>query len=747
MWFRYGRSPLGSRSRATRNIREKKVMKKAAKAMRSEQAIFGELAELCISPGYVHAIAYLCFRDNMIQYSGEMKAEDMQHLFSKSRLIRTETSTLIGLMIKREIDYTLPAPKTLDYYVKTTEALLEEIHSTMSAEFWAAIDPTKLADKDFNPFTSGTLLREPIFYGGESAYSFQYRDFSLAKYGRDDDWLIANKGFFIQEARNVVYAISRLQDEKAVVTFQSMGKAAPEEWTFLPGITFTIQEAADRAHIDSAIVERVLTAFAAPVGPCNEQFTALHDFNIINACPLIPTPDGRYVLFHIYSLVEALYEAPFYWMGADKTYVSTAMKHRGLFTEQFAVERLAQVFGADNVLSNIDIFGSKGNKLGEIDALVLFGDRALVLQAKSKRLTLEARRGNDLQIQDDFKKSIQDSSDQAYLCAQLLEESKCTFRDAARNVVPLPDKFKRIYVLCLIADHYPALSFQARQFLKCTSTAKISPPFVMDVFALDAMTEMLGSPLQLLSYIDRRTGYTEKLMASHELTILSYHLKQNLWLNDEHDMVLLEDDISADLDLAMLVRREGIPGKGTPDGILTRFATTALGRMTKAIETSPEAATIDLGFTLLTLDEDTVVAVSKAIDQIAEKALADGKNHDFTAGFGRGGTGLTIHCNSDPHEIAGPRLQMHCHSRKYTERAKTWFGVCLRPNDQALRFGINLDFSWQQSNEMGALTKDMGKAVRLRSLASRPGSNGPKIGRNDQCPCGSGKKFKKCCLP
>ena len=48
----------------------------------------------------------------------------------------------------------------------------------------------------------------------------------------------------------------------------------------------------------------------------------------------------------------------------------------------------------------------------------------------------------------------------------------------------------------------------------------MSPPFVMDVFALDAITEMLNSPLQLLSYIDRRTGYTEKLMASHELTIL-----------------------------------------------------------------------------------------------------------------------------------------------------------------------------------------------------------------------------------
>lgn len=735
-----------ARSAGMYDIKVAKIMKKVTKPMRSEQAIFEELAELSVSPGYVHAVAYLCFRDNMILYSGEMKADDMQQLFSRGRLIRTETSTVIGLMLKCDIDYTLPAPKTLEGYVKATEALLEEIHHTMSAVIWKDIDPANIADKDFNPFTSGAVLREPIFYGGESAYSFQYRDFSPAKYGRDDDWLAANKQFSIQDARNVVYAISRLQDEKAGDTLHSMRTADPKDWTFLPCFTFAIQEVADCASMDPAVVERVLKAFAAPTGTCNEQFKVLNDFNIINASPLIPAPDGRYVLFHIYSLVEALYEAPFYWMGADKTYVSTAMQHRGQFTEQFALERLTQVFGADNVLSNIDIFGAKGKKLGEIDVLVLFGDRALLLQAKSKRLTLEARRGNDLQIKDDFKKSIQDSSDQAYLCAQLLEEGKCAFRDAAGNAVPLPDKLKRIYVLCLIADHYPALSFQARQFLKYTPTATISPPFIMDVFALDAMTEMLGSPLELLSYIDRRTGYTEKLMASHELTILSYHLKQNLWLSNKYDMIMLDDDISADLDLAMFVRREGIPGKSTPDGILTRFAATALGRITKAIEDSPEPATIDLGFTLLTLDEDTVIAASKAIDQIAKQGVADGKSHDFTASLGQGDTGLTIHCSNDPIEIAGPSLQRHCYAQKYTERATTWFGLCLRPNDQALRFGINFDFPWQQSSEMDVLTEGMDKATRLHAVASRPRSNGAKVGRNDPCPCGSEYKFKKCCL-
>ena len=614
----------------------------------------------------------------------------------------------------------------------------------MSAAFWAGLDPTKVADKNFNPFTSGTVLREPIFYGGESAYSFQYRDLSPKKYARDNDWLTANKGFSIQAARDVVHAICRMHDEKSIATLRALRGIPPDQWTFLPGDTFTAKEVAAFAHVDASIVEKVLTTFALPKGERNPQFNALHDFNIANALPVIPLGEDKYALFHIYSLVEALYESPFYWMGADKAYVSTAMRHRGLFTEEFSVECLARVFGKDRAHSNVDIFETKDTKVGEIDVLVLFGNRAIVLQAKSKRLTLEARRGNDGQIRDDFKKSIQDSCDQAYKCARMLGDTKYTLRDGASKEIATPMPIKDVYVLCVVSDHYPALSFQARQFLQFPSIDGVSPPFVLDVFTLDAMTEMLETPLQLLSYVDRRTKYSDKLMAAHELTILSYHLKQNLWLSEEHDM--LHDDISTDLDLAMLARRDGIPAKRTPDGILTRFAATALGRFVKEIEVRPDPGTIDLGFMLLTLCEKTVVEVSKGIEELARRGRADGKSHDLTIGLGKGGTGFTVHCNNDPVEIAGPALQRHCHARKYTEHAQTWFGVCVRHSDTSLRFGLNLDYAWERNDEMDALTGSMAKPGELSALLKHSATGTRKIGRNEPCPCGSGKKYKKCCL-
>lgn len=714
-------------------------------AMRSEQEVFDELADLCSRPGFIHAIAYFSFRDNMIRYSEEMKAEDMQHMFSRSRLTRTEISTLIGLLVKTDISYTLPTPHVLQTYLDRTEELLDELHRSMSAAFLSHLNPED-QHPEINPVTSGAVLREPIFYGGESAYSFQYRDFSQKKYARDDDWLKAHKGFSIQDARTVTHTVGRMQDEKIIATMEGMREVDPEQWTILPGYTFTANEVARFGGLDLSIVRKVLSAFSLHRNERNSQFNALREFNITNALPLIPVNCETFILFHIYSLVEALYESPFYWMGADTAYAQIAMDHRGRFTEEFSAECMVRVYGNGNVYSNADIFESKKKKAGEIDVLVVFGDRAIVLQAKSKRLTLEARKGNDQQIKDDFKKSVQESCDQAYRCADMLRDPKYTLKDSRSREIRIATPIKEVYVLCVVSDHYPALSFQARQFLNFDARDGISPPFVLDVFTLDAMTEMLESPMQLLSYIDRRTKYSSYLLASHERTILSYHLKQNLWLSGEHDLVFLGDDISIDLDLAMLVRREGIPAEKTPDGILTRFATTTLGRFLTEIERRPEPGTIDLGFLLLTLNEETVIEVSEGIDELARRGQSDGKSHDLTVGLGRGDTGLTVHCNDRPRSIAGPALERHCHMRKYTQHAQTWYGICVTALDKSLRFGLKLEYDWAPDPRMDSLVKTLKNSGKPQVLLKPSAASKGQVGRNAPCPCGSGKKYKYCCL-
>jgi preprotein translocase subunit SecA len=38
----------------------------------------------------------------------------------------------------------------------------------------------------------------------------------------------------------------------------------------------------------------------------------------------------------------------------------------------------------------------------------------------------------------------------------------------------------------------------------------------------------------------------------------------------------------------------------------------------------------------------------------------------------------------------------------------------------------------------------LGTAVAERATVAQPVQAGPKVGRNDPCPCGSGKKYKHC---
>lgn len=264
-----------------------------------------------------------------------------------------------------------------------------------------------------------------------------------------------------------------------------------------------------------------------------------------------------------------------------------------------------------------------------------------------------------------------------------------------------------LYILCVVSDHYPALSVQAKEFLETQIADGIHPPLVTDVFFLDVLVEMLASPIRLLSYIDRRVGYENKLTSINELTILGYHLSKNLWLDGEYDQVMISDDVAIDLDTAMCVRREGLKGERTPEGILTRMEKTSVGRLLRGMEAQPEPGLIDLGFMLLTLSEDTVNEVSDGISLITRQARDDGKSHDVTVGFDAGSTGLTIHSNRNPHPVAANSLLNHCTLRKYAQRADSWFGLCLRPEDETPRIALHLRSKWEQNEKLDAATAGM----------------------------------------
>lgn len=711
--------------------------------MKTEQEIFKILEDICSHPGFIEVISFLSWRDTFIhQQSENMGIEDLLECFDLSRLSRTELSTLIGLLCKNGITEKKLSQVELRDYVENIDSLMKELHEALAfGNFTFEAIMT-----DPNLFKSGSVLREAIFYAGDGAYKHQYRDLARIRYAKDDLWIKKNKGFTIDDAICVFTNIDRLHINKA-------NNTNLREQGFSQIFQFTLEELANESGINFNIIKNVISAFSSLPKYRMDDFNHIDDFNHRNACPIVNLGNEKFISFQSYSIWESLYESPFFWF--DDEYKQIASDNRGAFTEDFSADRLASVFGKENVYKNINIH--KGKKiLGEIDVLVIFGKYALIFQAKSKKLTIDARKGNSQKLEDDFKRAVHKAYDQALECCDLLQDSNVIFKQEDIILNLDTTNLESIFPICIISDYYPALAAQAREFLNIRTTQVIKHAYVMDVFLLDLIAEMLDSPIFFLDYLEKRCDFGPALLANHELTILSTYIKQNLYFQENANMIMLEDSLSGELELSMLARREGFNVPRTPNGLLLlEHKYKFVGRLLEQLKYSSLFNDQKLGFLILSLSENTLRQLDTSIKQMID-AFSCGKEHsDITIGISEGKTGLTIHCNDVEIIEASNKLKEHCKFRKYSTKADSWIGVIYSPSELKIRSIYNDDSPWKQDYKMDQRVEILQAKLTKGSVLSK--SKNPfkpvtiiremnKIGRNEQCPCGSGKKYKRCCL-
>ena len=671
--------------------------------MREESAVLDDLRSLCQSPGYAHVIAVYWMRGNMVQASdGKLTPERLAK--RSTELTRREIDILVGLAVQGDFDLALPKPGVARNYMKQTIALMEELHHVIGAPFGSLQSAT--------PTTLGDALREPIIYGSESAYESQYLDLAVERYSADNGWLKRNCGFVIEDAVRVVKALFAVRERAMEAVLRGLRTIAPGRRDLLAPFAVNVSEVAAECGFSVETAAAVLNAFA--LRGKNTEFATASDFNAATATPLIGIGADSYLLFQNYTLAEAVYTTPSYWMAEDRDYRDAHSDHRGRFAEKFCKKRLSAVFGRDRVFSNVNLLSGK-RVVGEVDVLVLYGNRAIVVQTKSKRLTIEARKGDLRQARADFSKAIQHANDQGFTCARTLSNPDCvlTLEDGER--ITLRDELKEVYVVCAVSDSYPALTFQARQFLNYERTERIQPPLVADVFLVDVVAEMLATPLRFLSYLNRRVNYHEKILTPDELGVLAVHLRDNLWIDDSTDMLAILDQATYDLDAAMMVRRAGMPGAATPEGILKRLSPTVVGKVVAQVEAEPNPAAIEIGLMLLKLGEGVIRQIDAAVNGWRRQPNAK-HMHGMSLSISGLDAGLTIQANRIPQAQAETYLANNCLVRKYESRASTWFGVLLDARDFAtLRHAVVISYPWEPDKELArAIGRYPAKKKRLR---------------------------------
>jgi len=716
--------------------------------MRSEQEILSDLKELCVQDGYLNAISYFCFISGYAFCGKEITSDDLNSNYSKNNLIGSEIKTLLGLAIKDCININITNSKQIQNYIDKTDILLNELHSAMvekaTIELFGDFPNSEIPIKKEKDFPN-SYFREVIFYSGMLAYNFQFADFSIDKYCKDNDRLIETFGISIYECIEICNTISEITLANVNASFNNrevLKAMFTDNDFFLNLFKFTKSNIISKYDINEDTLDIFLSLFTLAEDEKNIHFNELHDFNIIQAKPLFKLNSNEYLSFNSSFLYQSIYESPFYWFIQDNSYKDIAIKNRGKFTEEFTYKQLRKVFGDSNVFMNLEIYSSPNNRLGEIDVLVKYSDRLIIIQTKSKGLTLAAQKCNDDTLKDDFRKAIQDAYNQGLICSNAILDKKNYILDADGSRFNLNNKINDIFIFCITSSHYPALSVQSAHFLEYKTNSIIHPPYVMDIFFLDVLCEFLNNPLYLISYLKKRLRYLKKLRVSSEHSVLGYHLTRNLYIDEKYSGLALEDDLAQHIDTSFLARRTNAPAQKTPEGILTILKDTTFDILITQIKYNTDPSIIEFGEILLELSEETIINLISNLDTIAKDTKKTGIHHDCT--ILNDSFGITIHCNNKEYKEAYDSLKRHCEDRKYTQQVQHYYGACVDEN-LTIKFCTKLNYPYYHSQEMDLRTNSLPNRKSKQAKQETP-INKTRVGRNAPCPCGSGLKYKKCCI-
>ena len=334
--------------------------------VRSEHEIFEDFETLAASPQFAHAIAFFSFRDNYTGFGEYLRPDDLLHSNQYEKLIRNEISTLIGVAAKQGKPDIAPEPEQIQTLIDKTESLIKELHTSIAQPMHEIFKTLPKHQPDTDPFDSADVIREPILYGPESAYTFQYLELFPLKYAQDKQWFQDKFSLSLSEIRHLAESVATVLSKKLESFRTSALAQSPSDWNLLNIFTLDAETLSETSSLDLSLVRYFMNHFSTSFAD-NNTFQNVSDFNRTNAYPFLKWDDSHFILFQIYTLYEALYETPYFEMISDARYKDAAAEHRGDFLEDYSYDKLCNIFGEEHVFKNVIFQDSKRRHLDEAD--------------------------------------------------------------------------------------------------------------------------------------------------------------------------------------------------------------------------------------------------------------------------------------------------------------------------------------------------------------------------------------------
>ena len=392
----------------------------------------------------------------------------------------------------------------------------------------------------------------------------------------------------------------------------------------------------------------------------------------------------------------------------------------------------------------------------EADVVVVWWPFLIVVDAKGKRVAPEALRGSRTKLKQTIANNIQDAFIQSRRVVRVLERDgriRFTEKATGRVIEVEQDRLRRVMPISVTLQSLSGIPTQLAVTQRLGLFKGNAYPWSVSIDDLDAVTRFASSPDVFLHYIERRTAHQNITVGLHgdELDIFGQYLGNRLHPSlyegrkeiAEHTAgptTIAFSDGDEDFEPFYMAEWNGEPLPSATVGLkVPPLIQSVLSELRNRVDDGARW----VAFALLGLSHAALERLASALEDMKSN-LAQGQRILRTT-MREGDVVINVLAHrgltkGDFFKNVTIRSRMeHYRTRP---RATVTIGIDQRDTSQVFEVAQWLEGPWEYEPVMEKLLAgDRGqpRIVQMPHGARKPG-------RNDPCPCGSGKKFKKCCI-
>lgn len=468
--------------------------------------------------------------------------------------------------------------------------------------------------------------------------------------------------------------------------------------------------------------------------------------------------NGRYYCFDLHGLFDNIYRAMQRTILRLKLdYRETWKKIQQAQSEDLPFKYLQQILPGAMVYQSVYYRwhvepGASGKDRCEVDGLLIYDDHLFIVEARAGAFTYTSPANDFPAFIASLKNLVLKPATQGQRFLDYL---------GSAETVPIFDKdhnkvgdlrkadFRQITICPVTLDPFTEMAAQVQHLRKIGVDVGSHPVWALSLDDLRVYADIFEDPLWFLHYVDQRMRafQSDIIQADDELDHLGLYLKHNnysLYAEEMRGTSGAEINFTgyrSEIDKFFLER---LYDDDAPCP-LKQDAPARILEIITFLSGSAKPGRAALSGYLLDLDGDTRQSISDGIEQELAAQPTTRRPKPYSS---HGGVAFTVFCYTQSW------------ARRNADNALDYARTVLLINNDERRLLLELSYTdegaladvhWQWVELADIPPQELPRlrqaAERLRETrVANAKAQRRKIGRNEPCPCGSGKKYKKCCL-